>query len=247
MHVIFRRLGGEPLQAWVHFDGHGAQTSGTRIAHLGEFLYHKITFQNNDQAVMFENLERSFSSPLGTGPDPAHPFTARNRFRLFTDKTVSRAQPYASSLFSSAALLLIAPSHVWGQGTDGYTNHLVGSFSQRLVTYGIQAGAAAALHEDLRYRPALSRNVWRRSEHALFSTVIVETPRGNDIALANIIAAFGSAAVIDASRPGRENSYRQNIWRLSSENLLGFAEGNFWNEFKPEVKQMVRRGLHRRP
>ena len=71
MHVIFRKVGDEPLQAWVHLDGHGAQTSESRIAHLGEFLYHKITFQNNDQERMFENLERSFSNPLGISAEPA--------------------------------------------------------------------------------------------------------------------------------------------------------------------------------
>src|SRR5580704_14550946 len=47
LHVIFLQMGNEPLQAWIHLDGHGAQTSGSRIAHLGEFLYHKVTFQNN--------------------------------------------------------------------------------------------------------------------------------------------------------------------------------------------------------
>ena len=243
MHVIFRKVGDEPLQAWVHLDGHGSQTSGSRMVHLGEFLYHKVTFQNNDQDRMYENLQRSFSTPLGISVDPAVPFTGHDRLTLFTDKTVSRVQPYAASLFSSGALMLISPSRVWGQGTDGYTNHFVASFSQRLVTYGVQSAAAAALHEDLRYRPSLSRNVWKRTEHALFSTLVVETPRGNDVALANMVAAFGSAAVINASRPGRESSYRQSIWSLSGENLLGFAEGNLWNEFKPDIKHLLRTKL----
>ena len=246
MHVIFRKVGDEPLQAWAHLDGHGAQTSESRIAHLGEFLYHKIRFQNNDQKQMFENLERSFSSPLGIRADQPIPFTVRDRLTLFSDKTVSRAQPYIATLVSSATLLLIGSSRIWGQGTDGYTNHLVASFSQRLVTYGLQGAAAAALHEDLRYRPSLSRNVWKRSEHALVSTLIVQTPRGNDIAFANVAAAFGSAAIMNATLPGREDSNHPDLWRLAGENLLGFAEGNLWNEFKPDLKHLVRTRLHRR-
>ena len=246
MHVIFLKREDEPLQAWAHFDGHGAQTSESRIAHLGEFFYHKIRFQNNDQERMFENLERSFANPLGTGFGPSIPFTARNRLTLFTDKTVTRVQPYAATLVSSAALLLLSSKSIWGQGTDGYTNHLVASFSHRLVTYGIQSGAAAALHEDLRYRPSLSGNIWKRSEHALVSTLVVETPRGNDVAFANLVAAFGSAAVMNATLPGRENSSHPDIWRLASENLAGFAEGNLWNEFKPDLKYLLRRGLHLR-
>jgi hypothetical protein len=245
LHVIFRKVGDEPLQAWIHLDGHGAQTSASRIAHLGEFLFHKITFQNNDQERMFENLERSFSNPLGISAEPAIPFTARDRLTLFSDKTVTRVQPYVATLVSSAALLLISSSHIWGQGTDGYTNHLVASFSQRLVTYGMQSGAAAALHEDLRYHPSLSRNVWKRSEHALLSTLVLETPRGNDVAFANIVAAFSSAAIMNAALPGREISNHPDIWRLAGENLLGFAEANVWNEFKPDLKHLLRRGFHR--
>ncbi len=246
MHVIFRKVGDEPLQAWVHFDGHGSQTSESRIAHLGEFLYHKVTFQNNDQARMFENLERSSSNPLGISASQANPLTARDRFTLFSDKTVTQAQPYLATLVSSAALLLISSRRIWGQGTDEYTNHLVASFSQRLVTYGLQSGAAAALHEDLRYRPSLSRNVWKRSGHALVSTLIIQTPRGNDIAFANVAAAFGSAAIMNATVPGREDSNHPDLWRLAGENLLGFAEGNLWNEFKPDLKLLLRRKLHRR-
>lgn len=246
MHVIFRRVGDEPLRAWVHFDGHGAQTTGSRMAHLGEFLYHRITFHNNDEELMFENLEQSYSSSLGIAAAPAVPFTARDRLTLFSDKTVTRVQPYVATLVSSAALLLISSSHIWGQGTDGYTNHMVASFSQRLVTYGLQSGAAAALHEDLRYRPSLSSNVWKRTEHALVSTLVIQTPRGNDVAIANVVAAFGSAEIINAALPGRENSVHPEIWCLAGENLLGFAEGNLWNEFKPDLKYLLRRRLHRR-
>jgi hypothetical protein len=251
MHVVFLKVGDEPLKAWAHLDGHGAETSESRIAHLGEFLYHKATFQNNDQNRMFENLERSFANPLGISASPAAPFTVRDRVTLFTGKTVSEVQPYAASLVSSAALMFISPNHIWGRGTDDYTNHLVSSFTRRLVTYGLQSAAAAALHEDLRYKPSLSSNVWKRAGHALLGTVVLETPRGNDIAFANLLAAVGSAEIINASRPGQENPTQANLthlgmWNLAGGNLLGFAEGNLWNEFKPDIKRLVRtKLLHR--
>jgi hypothetical protein len=253
LHAIFLKVPDEPLQVWVHFDGHGAQTSGSRMAHLGEFLYHKITLQSNDQDRMFENLQRSLANPLGTSSsDPALTLTARLRLTLFTNKTMTQVQPYAASVVSSAALMLISPTDLWGQGADNYTNHLVASFSQRLVTYGIQSAAAAALHEDLRYRPSLSRNPWKRSAHALVSTLILETPRGNDIAFANIVAAVGSGVVINAYRPGQEDPAGANfnhpgVLDLTGRNLLGFAEGNLWNEFKPDIEYFLRsRLLHRR-
>lgn len=246
MHVIFRKVADEPLEAWVHFDGHGAQTSGTRMAHLGEFLYHKITFQNNDQNRMFENLERSYANPLGISASSAIPFTMRDRVTLLGDKTVTEVQPYASSLFSSAALMLFSPARIWGRGTDNYTNHLVASFTQRVVTYGLQGAAAAALHEDLRYRPSGSRNVWKRSAHALLSTLIVETPRGDDIAFANIAAAVGSGVIINSTDPGRERFDHPGVWTLTGRNLLGFAVGNLWSEFKPDLRRVVRSRLPHR-
>ena len=246
MHAIFRQVPGQPLQTWVHLDGHGAQTSESRMVHLGEFVYHKVTLQTNDQDRMFDNLQRSFSTSLQTPPDQETPQTGRERFKFFTAETLTRVQPYASSVMSSAAMQLFSPSDVWGRGADRFTNHLVASFTQRLVTYGIQSGAAAALHEDLRYKPSHSGSVWKRSEHALFSTVVLETPRGNDIAYANIIAAVGSGVLIDTYHPGRENFTHPGAWKLSGLNLLGFAQGNLWNEFKPDIKHLVRsKLLHR--
>jgi hypothetical protein len=246
MHVIFRQVPGEPLKAWLHFDGHGSQGSGSRIIHLGEFTYHKITFQNNDQDRMFENLQRSFSSPTPVTVDSTASLTNGERLTLFSNKTLTRVQPYASSAVSSATLLLFSPSPVWGQGADRFTNHFVASFTQRLVTYGVQSGAAALLHEDVRYKPSQSHSAWQRTQHALISTLILETPHGNDIAIANIAAALGSGIVIDKFHPGRENAAHPGALEFAGWNLLGFAEGNLWNEFKPDLRHLIRsKILHR--
>jgi hypothetical protein len=120
---------------------------------------------------------------------------------------------------------------------------MIASFTQRVVTYGLQSGAAAALHEDVRYKPSLSSNVWKRTGHALFSTVVLETPRGNDIAYANIVAAVGSGFVINATHPGRDITNRPGAWNLAALNLVGFAQGNLWTEFKPDIKHLVRHKL----
>jgi hypothetical protein len=213
----------EALGSQAHLDEPGAQDSGGRMAHLREFLYNKITLQN----------------------DRPIPLTLRERLRLFTDKTVTQVQPYASSLVSAAILEFFSPTRIWGQGTDEFTNHVFSSFTRRVVTYGIQSSAAAVLHEDLRYKPSLSSNVWKRTGHALLSTLIIETPRGNGVAFANVVAAYGSAVVINSSHPGQENIDHQGTWSLGGKNLLGFAEGNLWNEFKPDLQHLLRTKLLR--
>ena len=246
MHAIFRRVPGEPLKLWLHLDGHGSQGSESRLLHLGEFAYHKITFQNNDQNRMFENLQRSFSSSAPLTVDSVAPLTNGERFTLFTDKTLTRVQPYAASAFSSAAVLLLDPSPVWGRGADRFTNHFVASFTQRLVTYGVQSGAAAILHEDLRYKPSHSRNGWTRSKHALMSTLILETPHGNDIAIANIVAAVSSGIVMDAFHPGREDVAHPGALQFTGWSLSGIAAGNLLNEFKPDLRHLIKsKILHR--
>ncbi len=246
MHAIFRRVPGEPLKLWLHFDGHGSQDSESRLAHLGEFAYHKMTFQNNDQDRMFENLQRSFSSSTPPIVDSAAPLTNNERLTLFTDKTLTRVPPYAASAFSSAAVLLFSSSPVWGRGADRFTNHFVASFTQRLVTYGTQSGAAALLHEDLRYKPSHSRNVWRRSQHALMSTFILETPHGNDIAIANIAAIVSSSIVIDVFHPGREDVAHPGALQLAGWGVSSIAAGNLWNEFKPDLRHLIRDKILRR-
>ena len=246
IHAIFRKVADEPLRAWVHLDGHGAQTSGSRILHLGEFLYHKIRLQTNDQERMFENLQRSFSNPSPPPSAAAVPFTIHQRFSLFTSKTLTRVQPYASSVVSSAFTQMFSPSDVWGQGSDRFTNHLVASFTQRLVRNGLQGAAAAALHEDLRYKPSHSDNLWKRASHALVSTVVLETSRGGDLAFANIVSAFGSGIILSTYHPGRDDLNHPGTWSLAGWNFVGFAQSNLWNEFKPDIKHLVRTKLLRR-
>lgn len=115
------------------------------------------------------------------------------------------------------------------------------------MTYGVQSAAGAALHEDLRYKPSHSRSVWKRTGHALAGTIVLETPRGNDIAFANIVAAAGSGIIISTYHPGREDLTHPGAWKLTGLNLWGFAQGNLWNEFKPDIKSFIQsKVLHRK-
>jgi hypothetical protein len=141
---------------------------------------------------------------------------------------------------------MFSPSRVWGRGLDNFSNHVFASFSQRLVTYGLQSAAGAVLHEDLVYHPSRESNVFKRSGHALLSTVVVQTSHGNDIAVANIIAAVGSGIVINVYHPGRENFTRPGAWKMVGWNFTGFAEERLWKEFRPDIKSFLeKRVLHR--
>ena len=135
-----------------------------------------------------------------------------------------------------------------GRGWDPFHGHLVASFTKRLTTYGIQSGVAAVLGEDLRYKPSQSRNVWKRSQHALFSTIAADTPRGKDVAYANFVAAIGSGLIISTYHPGWQAPHHPpGAIKLASRNLIGFAEANLWKEFKPDIKHLVRsKVLHRK-
>ncbi len=247
-HVIFEFAGdtGALQKTCVHLDGRGAQTLTSRIEHLGEFTYHKITFRGNDQSRMNENLSRSLLKPIRLTASPLPSLTKRDRLTLFTTRTLTNTQPYVSSAMAGAFAQVFSRSYIWGRGDDKFAHRFEASFVQRLVTYGMQGGFAAAFHEDLRYRPSGQEGIGRRVRYALGRTFMLETPRGNEIAFANFAAAFSSGLIINASNPWRGNSWRPGVWGLAAGNLLGFSEHNLWNEFKPDLKHIVRgKILHR--
>lgn len=247
-HVVFEFVGDSAVlqKACAHLDGHGAQTLTSRLEHLGEFTYHKVTFQGNDQTRMNANLVSSLFEPIRLIPNPLLPLTNHDRFRLFTTKTLTKTQPYVSSALAAGFAQFFSPNNIWGRGGDKFSNRFEASFTERVATYGMQAGFAAAFHEDLRYRPSGENGMWKRTRYALARTFILQTSRGNEIAFANLAAAFGSGVAMSNLHPGREGPSYPRAWTLAGGNLLGFMESNLWAEFKPDIKHLVRsKVLHR--
>jgi hypothetical protein len=247
-HVVFEFVGETEVlrKTCAHLDGHGAQTLTSRIEHFGEFAFHKVTFQGNNQTRMNGNLTLSLFKPFRPAPEQLPPLTRRDRFRLFTAKTLTKTQPYVSSALSAGFSQFFSPNNIWGRGGDKFANRFEASFTQRLVTYGMQSGFAAAFHEDLRYRPSVESGVWKRARYAVARTFILQTPRGDEVAFANLAAAFSSGLVINVAHPGRENFLHPGAWKLAGGNILGFVEGNLWTEFKPDIKHFVQsKVLHR--
>jgi hypothetical protein len=72
------------------------------------------------------------------------------------------------------------------------------------------------------------------------STLIPETPHGNDIAIANIVAALSSGIVIDTFHPGREDVARPGALQFAGWSFSGIAVGNLFNEFKPDLRHLIR-------
>jgi len=103
MHVIFRKRPDEPLQTWIHLDGHGSQTSGSRVAHFRRVRLPQDHASDQRQDRMFENLQRQFSSSLQA--------TSRSGNSVYRPRTIhavhlqnsNPVQPYATSVISSAS------------------------------------------------------------------------------------------------------------------------------------------------
>jgi hypothetical protein len=247
-HVVFEFVGDTDAlrKTCAHLDGRGAQTLTSRIAHFGEFTFHKVTFQGNNQNRMNDNLAWSLFGPVRPTAEQLPQLTKRDRFRLFAAKTLTKTQPYVDSALAAGFGLFFSPNNIWGRGSDKFTNRFEASFIQRLVTYGTQSGFAAVFHEDLRYRPSVESGVWKRARNAVARTFVLETPRGSEVAFANLAAAFSSGLIINVAHPGCENFLHPGAWKLAGGNLLGFMESNLWAEFKPDVKHFVRsKVLHR--
>ncbi|HLK64621.1 MAG TPA: hypothetical protein VKU19_14350 [Bryobacteraceae bacterium] len=67
--------------------------------------------------------------------------------------------------------------HQWGRGPDGFAKRLGSSFGKHVIKETVQAGVAAAHHENLRYQPSHLNGTWPRVKYAVKSTFVV--PRTN--------------------------------------------------------------------
>lgn len=100
-----------------------------------------------------------------------------------------------------------------------------------------------ALHEDLRYSPAASRNPLRRALHAITFAAFDQTDSGRTtVAAANFLSSAAGGFVGNAYLPRRYNDTAHALTRMGFQFGFIVAE-NLVDEFRPEL-QHLRKTLH---
>jgi len=95
-----------------------------------------------------------------------------------------------------------------------------------------------ALHEDLRYFPAASRNPLRRALHAITFAAFDRSDSGRTtLAASNFLSSAAGGFVGNAYLPRGYNDTSHAVTRMGIQFGFIVAE-NLVNEFRPELRQM---------
>lgn len=166
----------------------------------------------------------------------------------FSDYAVVTFGPRAlvAPAFSSLILMAHPPidyPHHWRDGGGAFGRNY-GAFLARASS--LQAGrffTGAALQEDFRYRPSVSRNFLLRSAHAFGFTFVDKSASGqNRLALANFAGAVAGGFVGELFLPAPYNSL--HYAGVHTAELFGTLAGqNLLREFAPDIDRVTRR-LH---
>jgi hypothetical protein len=117
----------------------------------------------------------------------------------------------------------------WKQGSEAYGERFGSSFAQNFIRQTLEAGAAAALHEDDRYFRSTDTGFWRRTKHAVGSAFVARNGGGGErFAFSRIGAAAGAAFISRAWQPPTTTSAGDAAVSFG----ITMAADMGWNMFK---------------
>jgi hypothetical protein len=238
-HVVFLKLPDGSLKADMHLDGNGPQKV---FPHLDEFIFHKLTFQDNNQDLMNANLKRSLARSEN-GPDEVF-ISRRERTLLYIHDTLG-LEPIASG-FGNALFRHYAHQFIWKTEPqyEPMLNRFESSLFRRTLRNSIEMGVANWREEDTRYHASGERGAKARLRYALVHAYRVPTPTGTEFAYARFAGIIGSGAVTDAWHPWRVNAHQPSYLRQTTFGVvINPLAKSMWTEFGPDVKRGFR--LHK--
>lgn len=172
-------------------------------------------------------------SPLATsGPQS---------FKLrFEDYVVITYGPRAivSPAFSAALRMARPPDSYpreWRDGAEAFGRNYGDAITRKVAFQTARFGVGAALHEDFRYRRAVTSNGAERFLHAVGYTLVDQSDGGRRrLALANFSAAAAAGAVPTLYLPDGYNT-AAHARNLALSRLGGIGLENVTREFAPEI------------
>jgi len=142
--------------------------------------------------------------------------------------------------FGSAALgQLGREPREWGLGARGYW-HRVGNHMGRAAIRGsIQAGLAAALGYDTRYRRLPGQSGLARARHALRRTFLTQNEAGRTVVdVPTLAGVYGGDILATYWHPRRYTPLGRGF-QAANFGMAFQAAGNLGKEFGPDLKRLV--------
>ena len=131
----------------------------------------------------------------------------------------------------------------WRKGPAAFGRLYGDAFALHTVQQTSRFVTGLALHEDLRYYPAASRNPLRRALHAIAFAAFDRSDSGRiRLAASNFVGSAAAGFVGTAYLPRGYNDTSHAVTRMGIQFGFIVAE-NLVNEFKPELQHLQKR-LH---
>ena len=124
----------------------------------------------------------------------------------------------------------------WEQGGAGYGRRLASGVGRNVISKTISFGFASVDGEIPGYHPAEDRSVWGRSRHAIVSTFVSETTRGQRMPAFSRFAGIYSAAFISNTWYPDNRATPGNAAMRGSIALGGAVGFNLLREFVPFLR-----------
>lgn len=162
----------------------------------------------------------------------------------------ARFEEYGRRLFGVQALVETVPvavfdharnfPHEWGQEPEALFDRLGSQYGQFFLDQSIQLAFWSIHREDSHYFREGHGNFFKRTGHALKSTVIVSnTNGGQTLAIGAIAGSYGSWAIATQWWEPKSEQTTEQVMLWGSAGLMGKAASNFFHEFWPDAKRKL--------
>jgi len=179
-------------------------------------------------------------------PQSKH-FGVGDKFRFYLGETYLNPSFLTAPAFRAGIRMANPSGHFptaypadWRQGPGGFGRNYGDAMAQRVSFETARFATGALIHEDPRYAPSSSHNVFVRSLHAFGYTFIDRSDGGHPMpAFSNFVGAAAAGFVGNAYLPPGF----ANVTHAGQRATLQFAffgAGNLYREFAPQVPEPLR-------
>lgn len=143
-----------------------------------------------------------------------------------------------SALYASYLQETNSPEE-WGQGAKGYGKRLGSELAYSGVRNILGFGLDSALHQDPHYYRSADSGFWRRTKHAIRSTILTRKDGGGEtFATWRFGSAYGAAFISNEWYPSRLNTVSLGFQQGTAQ--IGFdIAANLGFEFWPDVRKKI--------
>jgi hypothetical protein len=240
LHVVFYAGQDGEREAWAHFDLHGPQNP---LVHMTEVFRNRMTFGRTSSHEVYRGLVRTnvYHHPESTESVPFPRYDLRAHTREYLHNI---AGANATGVAAATGVFSLALRNSFGDRvTETYRDRIKTNLLRNTIQHSIEFATAAFLQQDQRFITSGELGFSRRVKIALRRSFFVPGRDGDELAFPRIAAAMFTPVAMRSWNPRR--TVPQNPWVQTGFLLARYVMRSYWAEFKPEIKNSVRKILRR--